>query len=71
MAVTKLFGNSIAPSCEYCKHNTAANGEDVHCAFSQMMDEEEGCTYFSYDPLMRKPKVLPPFKKYSEEDFSL
>lgn len=35
------------------------------------LDEDEGCSYFSYDPLMRKPKVLPPLKQYSEEDFTL
>lgn len=71
MAVTKLFGNSIQPSCEYCSRNTTPNGEEPTCAFLQHMDENEDCTYFAYDPLLRKPKVLPPLKQYREEDFTL
>ena len=29
------------------------------------------CSAFSYDPLLRRPKVLPPIRTYTPEDFTL
>lgn len=82
LSVTKLFGNSIAPSCEYCSHNITPNAEpdcdipaDVNKSrakpFARQLDADGKCPFFSYDPLLRKPKVLPPLQKYSKDDFSL
>ena len=76
MAVTKLFGNTIPPSCDYCSHNKMPDGSPV-CAvpskakFAGQIDEDGNCPFFSYDPLLRKPKVLPPLQRYNKEDFSL
>lgn len=82
MAVIKLFGNSISPNCDYCMQNktpddvptcsipTNVNGKDAP-PFLRKVDENGNCPFFSYNPLFRKPKVLPPLRQYHPEDFEL
>lgn len=67
----KLFGNSVEPNCEYCTHNSAAEGEVPLCAIRQNPGEKAACRQFNYDPLKRSPKNLPPLPKFDPEDFSL
>lgn len=64
----KLFGTAIEPSCDYCSHNIGLESIPV-CALSKDVDEE--CSHFSYDPLLRKPRTLPPMMQFSAEDFEL
>lgn len=64
----KLFGNNIQADCGYCSHNTGA-GEKHACAFGHSPDGV--CPNFSYDPLMRVPRALPPLREYDEKDFKI
>ena len=65
----KLFGNSIPPCCDYCAHNeTPELNPTCNCSKT---NETGKCSAFSYDPLLRRPKVLPPIHTYTPEDFTL
>ncbi len=70
MSATKLFGNEIPPDCGYCSRNKAPEAEP-DCDFSPSGRENGACPYFLYDPLLRKPKTLPPLRQFSPEEFSL
>ena len=61
-----LFGAEIEPDCSYCSH-----GVDGCCALKLEIGRDGGCARFSYDPLLRTPRSLPPLREYSEEDFQL
>ena len=67
----ELFGKSIEPNCQYCTHNRAGEEEAPFCALHQIPEEDGACRRFSYDPLRRTPKNLPPLPKFDPEDFSL
>ncbi|MDD5953252.1 MAG: hypothetical protein PUC32_06360 [Oscillospiraceae bacterium] len=64
----KLFGNTITPSCSICRHNETP---ELSPTCPHAREGRDHCRRFSYDPLLRKPKALPPLQQYSDEDFSL
>lgn len=66
----KLFGNQIEVNCCYCSQNTGTE-EDPICASGRQLEEDGSCHRFSYDPLMRTPRALPPLREYEAEDFTL
>ena len=66
-----LFGNRVDPDCRYCVHNSAAEEEPVFCALHQDPGGSPACRHFSYDPLKRAPKNLPPLPNFDPKDFSL
>ena len=66
----KMFGNHIEPNCEYCSH-CIVSGEDTACQLGRQPKPDGSCRKFSYDPLMRTPKSLPPLREYSLDDFKL
>lgn len=77
MSDQKLFGNQITPACAYCHRNTIQNGT-LRCTISsagkgqlQQKKETDSCPFFDYDPLQRKPSVLPPLGQFDPTDFSL
>jgi hypothetical protein len=69
----KLFGTNISPSCEICFYHRNDENGTMLCTASEADKEDDGasCSHFRYDPLLRKPTVLPPLKRYTPEDFSL
>lgn len=70
MAKKKLFGNSITPSCEYCRNVIkSANGELI-CQ-NGMQSLEKVCKKYIYDPLKREPKATPNLPRYNAEDFKI
>lgn len=68
-----LFRKKIARSCRYCLHGTALEGDVVLCTKRGVVERENGCRKFSYDPCKRipvKPKALN-FERFANDDFSL
>lgn len=66
----KLFGSQIEIDCSYCSNNTGEEEEPV-CARGLTRKEDGSCRRFSYNPLMRTPRALPPLREYDSEDFEL
>ncbi|HIZ56123.1 MAG TPA: hypothetical protein H9671_07980 [Firmicutes bacterium] len=68
----KLFGSRITPACTYCRHgNLGKDGKYVLCERNGIVDAYYHCRKFSYSPLKRVPKPLPPLPQYTKDDFSL
>lgn len=61
----KAFGKNVEPDCIYCLLN---NGDDEIICQNYQGDV---CKKYKYDPLKRKPKISPPMKKFTEDDFEL
>lgn len=68
----KLFGNNILSSCDYCKNFKLDENNNHTCSQKSTIDDDNKCSKFSYDPLMRVPVTrsirLP---EYKPEDFKL
>ena len=72
MPANKLFGSRIVPDCACCTRNENPEGTPRCALFrGQTRNEDRNCPYFSYDPLLRKPDVLPPFQQFDPSDFDL
>ena len=57
-------------SCEFCENATVISDEDnILCGKYGIVKKEFCCKKYTYDPLKRVPKPLPPMPKLSEEDF--
>lgn len=70
----KMFRQKVEPACSYCAHGFEVTEEFINCTKKKkMMDRDEKCIHFQYDPLKRVPakqKALD-FSKYEEYDYSL
>ncbi len=66
----KLFGNNIAPACEYCV-NSIDGGNGVLICSKRKAITDGKCRAFKYDPLLRIPKAAPVMPKYDPKDFEL
>ncbi len=66
----KLFGNSVAPSCEYCRYSTKNESGKTGCRYGTL-SLDEPCGRYTYDPLKREPKVLPAMPEFTADDFKL
>ena len=67
------FRKDIEPRCAYCAHGSAVNEREVACSRRGVVDGNDHCGHFRYDPLGRvppRPASLDP-KAHSPEDFSL
>ena len=68
----KIFGKSIEPACEYCSHGKpSADRTMIMCLKKGVMNKYDRCKKFSYDPLLREPKVTRELPKYTEDDFKI
>lgn len=68
-----LFRKKIEHACTYCIHGTKIDEEQILCIKKGVVDPEDSCRKFVYDPCKRIPskaKALD-FTKYNEEDYSL
>lgn len=68
-----LFRKDIDPSCSYCKWGQQINEREVACVKQGIMQVEEHCRRFRYDPLKRTPPRPAALntRHLKEEDFSL
>lgn len=68
-----LFRKKIERSCTYCQYGTVLDEEQVLCTKKGIVNPENGCRKFTYDPLKRVPLKTKPldFSKYDEADYSL
>lgn len=71
-AKNALFGKGIEPSCGWCVHNGARQGDGPRCTLGLSL-KDGACRKYKYDPLRREPKTAPPLlaDRYNEEDFKL
>lgn len=69
----KLFRKKIEPRCAYCEKGAALGDTQVACVKKGVMNSEDHCSHFSYDPLKRVPPrpVTLEKEKLHSEDFAL
>lgn len=67
------FRKDIEPRCAYCAHGSAVNEREVACSRRGVVDGNDHCRHFRYDPLRRVPPRPASLdsKAHSPEDFSL
>jgi hypothetical protein len=68
-----LFRKKLQRSCSYCSFGTELTDGTVLCAKKGIVDPNQSCLKFRYDPTRRVPmkQKAPDFSKYDEDDFSL
>lgn len=67
-----LFGKHINPACEYCANGRLTTDQSmVLCSRKGVVEKHHKCRKFQYDPLLRKPQVLPNLPQYQQSDFSI
>lgn len=66
----KLFGNHVDVNCEYCSNSSECDGANI-CRLNRCPEPDGSCSRFSYDPLKRSPKNLPPMPKHDADEFQL
>ena len=68
-----LFRKNIDPRCAYCQRGQMINEREVACVKKGIVQMEDHCRAFKYDPLTRVPPRPAALNtsKLSEADFSL
>ena len=68
-----LFRKKFQRSCSYCTYGTELADNTILCSKKGIVDPDEGCRKFLYDPTRRIPckQKAPDFSKYDDSDFSL
>jgi len=68
-----LFRKNIDPRCAYCQRGQMINEREVACVKKGIVQMEDHCRSFKYDPLKRVPPRPAALNtsKLSEADFSL
>ena len=68
-----LFRKNIDPRCAYCQRGQLINEREVACVKKGIVNMEDHCRAFKYDPLKRVPPRPAALNtsKLSEADFSL
>lgn len=68
----KLFGNNIAPACEYCEFGSKRSDKAmILCDKKGIVSPYYSCNKYSYNPVKRNPKRRPDLPDFSKEDFTL
>lgn len=68
----KKLSPDLPRVCEFCEHASLINDEaHVLCTLHGIVKREYHCKKYTYDPLKRVPRTLPPLPKLSEEDVLL
>ncbi len=68
-----LFRKNMDPRCAYCQRGQQINEREVACVKRGIMQVEDHCRSFKYDPLKRvppRPATLHT-EQLNEADFSL
>lgn len=72
MAFERLFGNRINPECRYCRYGkVSTNKEKVFCSKKGVVNANNRCRSYEYDPTLREPKKIMANMEYTKEDFSI
>lgn len=67
----KIFGD-VVPKCEYCKHgHLGGDSKTILCSKKGVLNKDDYCKKFSYDPLKRVPEKAPVLTEFKPEDFEL
>lgn len=69
----KLIGKEKhEPRCGYCEHGIIADDtDDVLCKRNGVVNENDSCRHFRYDPLKRKPTKIRLKTDFDPKDFEL
>lgn len=68
----KAFNKKLSHRCEYCVNSKALDGSnEVICKKRGVVDRQDSCRHYKYDPLKRVPDTAKISKNYTPEDFSL
>lgn len=68
----KYFNKDVPPACAYCGRGRRCPGTDrVLCARKGVMEKDDACRKFKYDPLKRAPKRPQKLQQFGPEDFAL
>ena len=68
-----LFRKHIDPRCAYCVHGTTISESQVACVKRGVVQAQDRCGAFRYEPLRRIPQrpAELPLEKMKAEDFEL
>ena len=68
-----LFRKKVDPRCAYCAKGCTIDDEQVACVKKGIVDPEDHCGAFVYDPLRRVPPrpVKLSTEKLKREDFEV
>lgn len=68
----KLFDKTLPKKCEYCAHSFPLGDEgEMVCRKKGMVNIDDYCRKYKYDPLKREPRRQLISDNYSPEDFAL
>lgn len=68
----KLLNENITPSCSYCVHgNNFIKQKTILCVKFGVVNSNNSCKKFKYDPLKRIPKARKKLLEFSKNDFSI
>lgn len=67
-----LFGANIPPKCEYCGNGRKSqDGFCILCCHKGVLEPEDHCGRFLYDPFLRIPRREPVLPHFDPEEFRL
>ncbi len=67
-----LNKNAYEAICRNCKHGRLSpEGDTVLCMKKGIVDPDDTCRRYSYDPLKRVPRKMPAVREANPEDFDL
>lgn len=70
MNLSKFYGKTIIPACQYCLYcSHSENG--LQCDKGSSAAMNSSCHSFRYEPTMREPKQLPSLGNFQPEDFQI
>ncbi len=65
-------GKAYPRKCAHCAFGSIVEGDkEVLCTRNGVMQPDDCCSKYQYDPLKRQPKRQTLASGYSEEDFAL
>lgn len=68
----KLLDKKIEKRCDICKFGSLSDDKSsVLCIKKGILERDDSCRKFSYDPLKREPKRNPKLQEFTQEDFDL
>ena len=67
-----FFRRNMIPKCIYCSRGIRCKETDlIVCPKRGVINIEDNCKKFRYDPLKRCPEQIKKPEEYSEEDFKI
>ena len=68
----KLFGNEAYATCAYCRRSKKSeDGVILYCGRKGIVQAEDTCRRFAYDPFKRVPRSSPKLPDYDPDEFVL